>query len=191
MAYLASGPPWSHPLAVCFYQRWTHPVIGKQVKAWLVYLIVWSMYCIRPSNPSILICLMLSRVYRLPEGEKRACTSHWPTVYGNIQMWKQDVLYLATRACSRVLSDPYITACVRRRINVKHSIFSSLVLNSARLQCCMPSSPFWGVYMPMDCFCLSDMLTSCDGRTRTCALHPWPHPLKYVTLFYYLHASVN
>ena len=82
-------------------------------------------------------------VYRLPEGEKRACTSHRPTVYGKIQTWKWDVLYLATHilyTCS-----PYITAGAHRRCNVKHSSFSPR-LNFACLQSCMPSSSFWGVY---------------------------------------------
>ena len=47
--------------------------------------------------------VVIPRAYRLPKGEKRACTLHRPTVYGKIQTWKQDVLYLAT--C--VLSDPH------------------------------------------------------------------------------------
>ena len=67
-----------------------------------------------------------------------------PIVYGKIQMWKRDVLYVATR----VLSGLYIAACARHISDIKHSIFIPR-LNFARLQSCMSSSPFWGVYMPL------------------------------------------
>ena len=40
---------------------------------------------------------ILTRAYKPPEGGKMACIPHRHTVYGKIQTWKRDVLYLATR----------------------------------------------------------------------------------------------
>lgn len=88
---------------------------------------------------------------------KMACDLHSPIVYGKLQTWKQDVLFLTICRLQKGAygADNISNTCTygththtdkcTTSADITFLLFSSH-LNFARLQCCVPSSPFGGLY---------------------------------------------